>query len=87
MSSENKKQPADAGSAGSGVTIGSAASGSASGNQALSESNLDAITGGAGEVLNLNVDDDTDLSVLGTDEYTLAGITSKSNAKPGDGTN
>jgi len=65
MSNGPKNQPSGAGNAGAGAdnAIDSSTSGSAGGNEPLSESSLDTVTGGTGEVLNKNIldyDDDDD---------------------------
>ena len=78
MSNEHQKQPAGA---------GNAVSGSASGDRALSESSLDAVTGGAGESLNFNVEDNSQVDVIIGDKFALARITPESPVKPGGGTN
>lgn len=88
MSNQHKKQPADAGSAGSSACLDSTAPGSAKGNQGLSESNLDTVTGGAGS-------DGWDSipewwlkrNGISSGEATTAGSTPEPQAKPTDGTN
>ena len=84
MSNEHQKQPAGAGNA-----TGSAASESASGDQALSESNLDAVTGGAGDgaskSLNLNIDDDSKAVFIATDNQVFGVVIPAARPDSGSG--